>query len=73
MNAHDFSSQLTNLLQGISYGDDAMIEESIDSLSDALNGQESVRSFEDAGILSMDAGLMINLRSGRIQITLIDC
>ncbi|MBF0165094.1 MAG: hypothetical protein HQM01_11435 [Magnetococcales bacterium] len=73
MNAHDFSNQLINLLQGISYGDDAMIEESIDSLSDALNLQESVRSFEDAGILTRDAGLMINLRSGRIQITLIDC
>ncbi|MBF0213544.1 MAG: hypothetical protein HQM00_08270, partial [Magnetococcales bacterium] len=70
MNAHDFSNQLITLLQGISYGDDAMIEEAIDSLSDALNLQESVRSFEDAGILTRDAGLMINLRSGRIQITL---
>ncbi|MBF0190230.1 MAG: hypothetical protein HQL99_03650 [Magnetococcales bacterium] len=73
MNAHNFSNLLTGLLQGIAYGDDAMIEESIDSLSDALNIQGSVRSFEDAGILTMDAGLMINLRSGRIQITLIDC
>ncbi|MBF0185543.1 MAG: hypothetical protein HQM06_14315 [Magnetococcales bacterium] len=73
MNAHEFRTLLQTLLTGIAEDDSDRVEESIDALSKLFETHKTeITSFQDAGLLTLDEGIVINLgRHGSVQISVV--
>ena len=69
MNENKLQNALKNLLEEIAFMD---AEDRQDAgLDDDLAGIEHVRTFEEEGVLTRDAGLVIHTRDGDFQLTIV--
>ena len=58
-----------DILDALEFGDD---EQPMDSLPECVEGIERISSFDDAGILTTDEGLVLSMNDGtEFQITIV--
>ena len=75
MDPQEFTALLQGLLDGIAHGDSNDIEATIDQLSEMFEATETrpiIRSFGEAGLMTRDEGIVIELGYRQsIQITIL--
>jgi len=69
MNDHEFQNALKSLLDEIACMDADDLEQF--DLPDDLGGIDHVRTFEEAGVLTQNAGLVIETVNGEWQVTVV--
>ena len=69
MNENELQNALKNLLEEISGMDDEDREDA--GLGDGLADVKRVRTFEEEGVLTHDAGLVITTTDGEFQLTIV--
>jgi hypothetical protein len=74
MDAQEFSKLLQGLLTAVVEGDSNEIESIACDLNDFIcTGHVEIRSFQDAGLMTRDEGIVINTNgSMALQITILD-
>ena len=69
MNENELQNALKNLLEEISGMDDEDREDA--GLGDGLADVKRVRTYEEEGVLTHDAGLVITTTDGEFQLTIV--
>ena len=69
MNEHELQDALKTLLEEVSFMEDEDREDA--GLGEDLADVERVRTFEEEGVLTSDAGLVITTADGEFQLTIV--